>query len=116
MIHIQEDGDCLVVDIHGEFTAADFKEFENSALYEIRFRGPLKLLVDFTRMQSYTVDVVWHELRFMRQNRQAFDRVAVISDSQWMTWSSWVASLFVDAEVATFKDATLARAWLHIQG
>ena len=71
MIHIQEDGDCLVVDVHGAFSAADFKEFENSALYEIRFRGALKLLVDFSHMQSYSLDVVWHELRFLRANRQS---------------------------------------------
>lgn len=112
MIRIEQDNDCLAVEVNGEFSAADFREFEACALYQIRFQGALRLLVDLRFMQSYTIDVVWQELRFVREHRQAFSRVAVVTDNQWLSWSGWVANLFVDADVATFDTLDAARAWL----
>lgn len=113
MIRIEQESDCLAVEVNGEFSAADFKEFEACALYQIRFHGALRLLLDLRHMQSYTIDVVWHELRFAREHRQSFDRVAVISDNQWLSWTGWIANLFFDADVATFDDHLIARAWLQ---
>lgn len=116
MIRIEQENHCLAVEISGEFSAADFREFEACALYEIRFHGALRLLLDLRHMTSYTIDVVWHELRFLREHRQAFDRVAVLTDDQWLGWSGWIANLFVDADVASFDDYPLARAWLQVGG
>lgn len=112
MIRIEQDTTCLAVEINGEFSAADFREFEACALYQMRFQGALRLLLDLRHMQSYTIDVVWHELRFVREHRQAFDRVAVVSDNQWLSWSSWISNLFIDADVATFASLDEARSWL----
>lgn len=112
MIRIEQEGNCLAVEINGEFSAADFREFEACALYQIRFHGALRLLLDLRYMQSYTIDVVWHELQFVRDHRQAFDRVAVITDNQWLSWTGWISNLFIDADVATFDDDSTARAWL----
>lgn len=112
MIRIEQEKNCLLVEISGEFSLADFREFEAHALYRIRFQGALSLLLDLRLMQSYTIDVVWNELRFMRDHRQAFDRVAVLTEDQWLTWSGWIANLFVDADVAAFAEPDAAREWL----
>lgn len=113
MIKIEQEGNCLAVTVVGDFSLADFREFESQALYQIRFHGALRLLLDFRLMQSYSIDVVWQELHFVREHLQSFDRVVVITDNQWITWSGWISNLFVDSDVATFADLNLARAWLH---
>ena len=36
-------------------------------------------------------------------------RIAVVTDSQWVTWSAWLSQTFVKADVEVFADAAEAR-------
>ena len=109
MIRIEKVEGALYVDVFGEFTDADFREFEQHAMYEIRFHGPLNLLV---AMLSYTLDVLWDEIRFLRAHRQEFSHVAVVSSSEFQTWSTWLSRLYTGAEFAVFSERAEAQAWL----
>lgn len=100
------------VAVFGEFTLADYKEFEQLADYQIRFRGAVDLLLDLREMVSFTLDVAWEELRFSRRHAHDFRRIAVLTDDQWVTWSAWLSQFFVDAEVQVFTDESIAREWL----
>ena len=85
--------DCLIsITVFGEFTLADFKEFED---------------LDFT------LDVAWEEIQFSRQHSGDFQRIAVLSDSQWITWSAWLSQAFVDADLRVFDDEGEAHLWLE---
>ena len=46
MITITHDADLVDVTVLGEFTLADYKEFEEVFNYKIRFEGPVSLLFD----------------------------------------------------------------------
>ena len=98
--------------VFGEFTLADFKEFEELVLHEIKFSGPVNLLVDLRDMADFTLDVAWEEIRFSQQHAGDFKRIAVITDSQWVAWSAWLSQLFVNADVTVFDNEADARAWL----
>lgn len=98
--------------VFGEFTLADFKEFEELVLYKVRFTGPVNLLVDLRQMADFTVDVAWEEIRFSRAHDGDFARIAVLTDSQWVAWSAWLSQLFTRADVRVFDDEAGARAWL----
>ena len=100
------------VTAYGEFTIADYREFEQLVNYKVRFEGPVDLLFDFRQMADYTLDVVWEELRFSREHPHDFQRIAVVTDSQWVTWSAWLSQIFVDAEMRVFPDLDPAQAWL----
>lgn len=113
MITTQQHQDHLAeVAVFGEFTLADFKEFEELVLFEIKFAAPVSLLVDLRDMADFTLDVAWEEVRFSRQHAGDFNRIAVITDSQWVAWSAWLSQLFVNADVTVFADEAEARAWL----
>jgi hypothetical protein len=101
--------ECAVL---GEFTLADFMEFEELVLYEIKFHGPVSLLVDLRQMADFTVDVAWEEIRFSSQHASDFDRIAVITESQWVAWSAWLSQLFVSADLRVFETEDEARNWL----
>ena len=96
----------------GEFSLADFKEFEELVLFKVKFSGPVNLLVDLRQMADFTVDVAWEEIQFSRQHEGDFRRIAVIADSQWVTWSAWLSQLFISARVCVFEDEAEARLWL----
>ncbi|MCF8149856.1 MAG: STAS/SEC14 domain-containing protein [Burkholderiaceae bacterium] len=112
MITTQHQDHLVEFAVFGEFTLADFKEFEGMVLSEIKFSRPVDLLVDLRDMADFTVDMAWEEIRFSRQHAADFRRIAVITDSQWVTWSAWLSQLFVNADVTVFADETEARNWL----
>ena len=112
MITTQHKDHLVEFAVFGEFTLADFREFEELVLHEINFSGPVSLLVDLRDMADFTLDVVWEEIRFSQQHSGDFKRIAVITDSQWVAWSAWLEQLFVNADVTVFEDEAEARSWL----
>ena len=112
MIVIDHQANRVGVAVFGEFTLADYKEFEEVVNYHIQFEGTVDLLFDLRQMVGFTLDVAWEEIKFSRQHAGDFRRIAVLTEDQWLTWSAWVSQLFVTAEVKVFDDEDEARAWL----
>jgi len=112
MITTDQQGNLVSVTVFGEFTLADFKEFEDAALSNIRSGGPLSLFFDLRQMADFTVDVAWEEIKFSRQHPHDFKRIAVLTESQWIAWSAWLSQAFVDADLRVFNAEAEARDWL----
>jgi len=112
MITINETGDLLEVGIYTRFTLADYRELEQAVGRELKQAPKVRLLLDFTGMIDYTIDVAWEEIRFTRAHAHDFRRIAVVTPGQWVPWLAWVGAAFTDAEVRHFEDSGLARAWL----
>ncbi|HRP97907.1 MAG TPA: STAS/SEC14 domain-containing protein [Rhodocyclaceae bacterium] len=113
MITIEHNHNLVSVGVFGEFTLADYKEFEELVDYKIKFEGPVNILFDLREMVGFTLDVAWEEIKFSRQHAHDFGRIAVLTQDQWVTWSAWITQLFVDAEVLVFDNEADARAWLE---
>ncbi|MDD3353947.1 STAS/SEC14 domain-containing protein [Zoogloea sp.] len=100
------------VTVLGEFTLADYKEFEEVFNYKVKFEGPVSLFFDLREMSGFTVDMALEEIRFAREHAHDFTRIAILTDDQWITWSAWLSQLFVDADVQVFSDAEDADSWI----
>lgn len=112
MISTESTDKLVSLVVFGEFTLADYKEFEDVVNYRVHFGGPVDLLFDLRQMAGFTLDVAWEEIKFSRQHAGDFRRIAVLTEDQWLTWSAWVSQFFVTAEVRVFDDEDAARAWL----
>lgn len=112
MIVIQHPPRRVEVNVYGEFTLADYKEFEDMVNYTVKFEGPVDLLFDLREMIDFTVDVAWEDIVFARAHPNDFKRIAVLTHSQWVAWSAWLSQIFVRAEMQVFSDEALAREWL----
>lgn len=113
MITTDHSPHLVSVAVFGEFTLADYKEFEELVTYKIRFNPPIDLLMDLRQMLGFTLDVAWEEIKFSRRHARDFRRIAVLTENQWATWSAWISQMFVDAEVQVFIEEADARAWLE---
>lgn len=111
MITIQKKGNLVIVAVIGEFTLADYNEFEQQVLYQPHSDGKVNLLFDWRDMLDYTVDVAWEEIKFMRNHGSEFNRVAIVTDDEWQAWGAWVFNLFVTANVTVFHDYVEAETW-----
>ena len=113
MIVTQHQPKRVEVTVYGEFTLADYKDFEQEVEHDIQFQGGVNLLLDFRDMVNYTLDVVWEEVKFSRQHRYDFRRIAVATGDEWMVWIAWLNRLFVDAELRVFDEPGIALEWLE---
>jgi hypothetical protein len=111
MITIEEAGNLISVAVFGEFTLADYQEFEEQVLYKSHLDGPVNVLFDWRDMAGYTVDVAWEDIKFIRKYGGEFKRIAIITEDQWQAWAAWVSNLFVDADVRVFNNYDDAKAW-----
>jgi hypothetical protein len=112
MITTDHTGSLVSVTVLGEFTLGDFQEFEDLVLTKVSHGATLDLLFDLREMADFTVDMAWEEIKFSRQHGSDFRRIAVLTQSQWVTWSAWLEQLFVSADLRVFDDENEARAWL----
>lgn len=116
MIAINSRDNLISASVMGEFTLTDYKDFEQHVVHNIEFEGGVNLLLDLRDMVSYTLDVVWEEIRFAREHRYDFRKIAVVTSDEWMVWISWLNRLFVDAELRVFDDPSMAQEWLEADG
>ena len=115
MIVIQQQAGRVEVNVYGEFTLADFKEFEDMVNYKVKFGGAIDLYFDLREMIDFTLDVAWEDIVFARAHAHDFKRIAVVTDSQWVGWSAWLSQIFVRAEMRVFDDEIEARSWLDAE-
>jgi hypothetical protein len=112
MIVIQQEPQRVIVNVYGEFTLADYKEFEDMVNYKTKFEGPVDLLFDLREMIDFTLDVAWEDIVFSRAHADDFTRIAVLTNSQWVAWSTWLSKIVISAELRVFAEEDEARAWL----
>jgi hypothetical protein len=113
MITTDYGGRLVTVTAFGEFTVADYKEFEELVNYRIKFEGVVNLLIDLRQMTDFTLDMALEELRFARAHSHDFGRIAVLAGSPWVAMTAWLSQVFVDADVSVFDDEAEARDWLE---
>jgi hypothetical protein len=115
MITIEQTGNLVNVAVMGEFTLADFKQFEDSAVSKIQSHVPVSLLFDLRAMINYTVDVAWEEIKFFnREHQHDFNKIAVVTEDQWLTWQAWLSRLFMDADIRVFSNYKEAQSWAAV--
>ena len=112
MISLSVKANLISVTVMGTFSLQDYKEFEEAVLYGIKFQGVVNLLFDLRDMLSFSMDVAWEELKFSRQHSNDFGRIAILTDDEWVAWSTWINRLFVKADIRLFDDLEAAQIWL----
>jgi hypothetical protein len=113
MITLKTENNLVSAAVLGEFTLADFREFEDQMRYVLQFQGKARLLVDLRDMFSMTLDVALEELRFTREHPNAFDKIAIVSEDTRTQWRALLSNLFVKAEIQAFADSTQALDWVN---
>lgn len=112
MISLAHEKEYYHAVVFNEFTLQDFREFEQCVLYASRFEGPVRILIDLREMAGYTLDMALEEFRFSKEHRQDIERIAIVTDDQWVTWSAWLTRMVTEADIQVFEDIDDATAWM----
>ena len=112
MISLNVKDNQIAVTVMGQFTLEDYREFEQAVMYGIQFKGTVNLLFDLRDMLSYSLDVAWEELKFSREHKNDFGRIAILTGDQWVAWSMWVNRSFMSGDIRLFDELDLAQSWV----
>ncbi len=101
----QSAGNILVVKAMEMLTSKDYEEIFIPRLTQLidqcgKIRVLLYLDENFTGWES---GAAWDDAVFGLQHRHDFEKVAVVSDQQWVAWATKVGSYFMDGQVASYK-------------
>jgi len=113
MIAIDRSGTLVSVTVLGEFVLADYKEFEDMVRATLAPGGRVSLLIDLRQMAGFTLDVAWEDIKYTRGHPNDFDKIAVVTRSEWVIWSAWLSQMFINADLQVFDEDTEARSWLE---
>ena len=112
MISLSVKDNQIAATVMGQFTLDDYREFEQAVYYGIQFQGKVNLLFDLRDMLSYSIDVAWEELKFSREHKNDFGRIAILTGDQWVAWSMWINRMFMSADIRLFEEIELAQDWV----
>jgi hypothetical protein len=112
MITVKTENTLVSAAVLGEFTLADFRDFEQQVEYILKMNGKTSLLVDLRDMVSMTLDVAIEELRFSRNHRGHFERIAIVTENTLQQWEALLSNLFSDAVIEVFDTEDAALVWL----
>jgi hypothetical protein len=110
------DGGILILTPEGRLSARDFEALAKLVDPYLEEKGELRgLMVDAPKFPGWEdFAALLSHLRFVRDHHRKLRRIAVVSDSAFLSVAPKVAAHFVSAEVKTFeanaRDAALA--WL----
>ncbi len=116
MITLRQQGNAIIAVVFGEFQLADYRELEQAIDVSRKQASalPVDLMIDLSAMASYTLDVLWEDLRYTRKHSHDFGRIAVVVGSELAGWASWLAQAFVDADFRAFDAYPAALDWLNV--
>lgn len=113
MISIENKTDYIHANVFGEMTLDDYKELEKAINEELAISRRIRLLLDMSMMAGFTLDVAWEDIKFVTSHAHDFQRIAVISQDQWLSWVSWINGAFTDADIDIFSDQQEAMEWME---
>jgi hypothetical protein len=113
MIAIDHSGKRVTVTVLGEFVLADYKEFEDMVRSTQVAGGKVSLLIDLRQMAGFTLDVAWEDIKYTRSHPNDFDKIAVVTHSDWVIWSAWLSQMFINADLQVFDDGDGALGWIE---
>jgi hypothetical protein len=108
--------DVLAFVFKGRVTKADYETVLIPAVVDALKKHPMVRLYYETAVDFTGIDVVamWEDFSVGMEHITRWDRVAVVTDVEWMEQATRLFSLILPGSVRTFgkSDTAVARAWI----
>ncbi|WP_432454006.1 MULTISPECIES: STAS/SEC14 domain-containing protein [unclassified Agarivorans] len=99
----------------GTLTHQDYQQVTpllEAALVEVK-HAPVRVFFDATELEGWELRAAWDDFRLGLKYGQDFDKIAILSQKQWLEWASKVGRWFVSGEVQIFENEQTALVWLE---
>jgi len=113
LIKTNEQPNVIELVIDEEITEEDIREFEKYFSQKKENHSKVNMLIDIKDI-DYSLDGFIADAKFTTSHLDDFDKVAMVSDENWIETVNKLADLMPDVEVAHFdhEEKDKALAWL----
>jgi hypothetical protein len=117
MIQILEEseGNLVAFRVSGNVDKSDYDVMLPVLEQKIRQYGKIKVYAELMDVEAYSLRALYEDIRFDIKHASDFSKVALVGDSDWISWVATAARPFTSAEVKyfDFKLRDGAWAWIH---
>ncbi|WP_119422110.1 STAS/SEC14 domain-containing protein [Desertibaculum subflavum] len=110
----ESDGDLLAIKVRGKLAKSDYARLRPWLDQQLAVHPRPSLLVLMQDFEGWSgAGALVEDLRLDAAHYRDLRRIAMVGDSRWQEWMTWLAKPFTAAEVRYFDraDLTSARAW-----
>jgi hypothetical protein len=94
----------------------DYRHFERRLSHELGRRpAPVPLLLDLRGFRGWSPAGLVRDLIFDLRHRASFSRIAVLGDTRWHAWITYLATPLFRASLRFFNARNIASEWLRTQ-
>ncbi len=101
------------VHVNGKIDREDYRHTMPELDRLIERQGKVRLLVDMTGFDGWTVGALWEDIKFDARHFSDIERVAMVGEKKWQKNLSWFCRPFTMAKVRYFDRNAMdeARHW-----
>ncbi|WLR51673.1 STAS/SEC14 domain-containing protein [Bacillus tianshenii] len=105
----------IEIEVEGKIMKHDIEEFETYMEQKREDGEKLDLLMEIRELDGYTMKGLMEELKFDTSHWNDFNKIAVISEKQWVEFSTKMSGILPKVEVKHFKpgERDVAIDWLR---
>ena len=108
---LEERQDRLVeVHVKGKIDREDYQHTMPELDRLIEQQGKIRLLVDMTGFDGWTVGALWEDLKFDARHFTDIERVAMVGEKKWQKNLSWFCRPFATAKIRYFDRGAMSEA------
>lgn len=97
------DDDLLIIRCSGNLTEEDVKRLETTLGGDASSHDVQGVMIVLNNFEGYEgMDALIEDVRVESEYRNAFSRIACVTDKTWEKWLTWLTRPFTDAEVRHF--------------
>ncbi|AXA33494.1 STAS/SEC14 domain-containing protein [Francisella adeliensis] len=114
MFNITDESGYTKIEVEGKLTHKDYVETLIPKFEELAGKGKLKVLVIMSNFEGIEVKAMLDDLKTAVKHRKDFEKVAVVTEADWIKVGLNVFKGIVSADVKTFHDEKSASIWMNI--
>lgn len=114
MFNITEENGYTKIEVEGKLRHKDYIDTLIPKFEELASKGKLKVLVVMSSFEGIELKAMLDDFKTALKHRKDFEKVAVITDKNWMKVGLNIFKTIVSGEVETFQDEKSAMIWMGI--
>lgn len=116
MEHITfENGKALGYVIPGEITDSDLNVMNKDIEEKLKAYEKVRLYLELTDFEGYeSLKTFWHDLKKTLGHFNDFERIAIVTDKDWLEWAVKLTDMVNKADIRAFEfeDRAYAQQWI----
>ena len=111
----ESEGNLVAFRISGNVNKNDYSVMLPVLEERIRQHGKVRVYAELMDVEAYSLRALYEDIKFDIKHASDFSKIALVGDSDWISWVATAARPFTTAAIKyfDFRQREAAWAWIH---